>query len=84
MFETRAEYRMLRAMGADLVGMSTVPEVIAAVHMGMEVMGLSLVSDECFPDCLEPLEVSVLLKRAEEGAEKIAEVWRKVLGKVEN
>jgi len=78
-FETRAEYRMLRHLGADLIGMSSVPEVIAAVHMGMEVMGLSLISDECFPECLQPLEVAVLLKRAEEGAEKIAGIWGRVL-----
>jgi purine-nucleoside phosphorylase len=81
-FETRAEYRMLRGMGADLVGMSSVPEVIAAVHMGMEVMGLSLISDECFPECLQPLEIPVLLKRAEDGAEKIAEVWGRVLDRI--
>jgi purine-nucleoside phosphorylase len=78
-FETRAEYRMLRHMGADLIGMSSVPEVIAAVHMGMEVMGLSLISDECFPESLQPVEVPVLLKRAAEGSEKIAEIWRRVL-----
>lgn len=78
-FETRAEYRMLRHMGADLIGMSSVPEVIAAVHMGMEVMGLSLISDECFPESLQPVEVPVLLKRAGDGAEKIAEIWGRVL-----
>lgn len=80
LFETRAEYRMLRLMGADLVGMSSVPEVIAAAHSGMEVLALSLVSDECFPECLQPLDVPVLLKRAEEGAEKIAGVFRGVMG----
>lgn len=79
-FETRAEYRMLRSMGADLIGMSSVPEVIAAVHLGMKVMGLSLVSDECFPECLEPVEIPVLLKRAEEGSAKIAEIWQRVMG----
>jgi len=78
-FETRAEYRMLRTLGADLIGMSSVPEVIAAKHCGMEVCALSLISDECFPDCLEPLDVPALLKRAEDGAEKIGKLFKGVL-----
>ncbi len=79
-FETRAEYRMIRGFGADLVGMSSVPEVIAAKHGGMEVMGLSLISDECFPDCLEPLAIEVLLERASKGSKIIAEIFNAVLG----
>lgn len=78
-FETRAEYRMIRSLGADLVGMSSVPEVIAAVHGGMEVMGLSLVSDECFPDCLGSVELEVLLKRAAQGSKVISELFRAVI-----
>lgn len=73
-FETPAEYRMLRILGADLVGMSSVPEVIVANHSGMKVCGLSVISDLCFPECLEPLDVTVLLERAEKGAEKIGEI----------
>lgn len=78
-FETRAEYRMLRTLGADLVGMSSVPEVIAAIHGGMEVMGLSLISDECFPECLQPLDMNILLRRASEGARVIAGLFQDVL-----
>lgn len=69
--ETRAEYRMMRAFGADLVGMSTVPEVIAAVHMGMEVLGLSIVTDVCDPDHLEPVDIKEIIKTANEAGPKL-------------
>lgn len=59
--ETRAEYRMLRAMGADIVGMSTVPEVIVAVHQGMKVVGMSIITDQCLPDALEPADITKIL-----------------------
>lgn len=64
MLETKSEYRYLRQLGADVVGMSTVPEVITAVHMGMEVMGMSAITDECFPDALEPVEMEDILEAA--------------------
>ncbi|HZF68496.1 MAG TPA: purine-nucleoside phosphorylase [Gemmatirosa sp.] len=66
--ETRAEYRMLRLMGADVVGMSTVPEVVAARQLGMRVLGLSLITDQCLPDALEPASLEQILavaRRAE-------------------
>lgn len=62
--ETRAEYRMLRALGADVVGMSTVPEVIAAVQGGMRVLGLSLITDLCLPDALEPASIERIIATA--------------------
>ena len=62
--ETRAEYRMLRAMGADIVGMSTVPEVIVARHMGMPVLGVSIITDECFPDALRVAVLSEIIENA--------------------
>jgi purine-nucleoside phosphorylase len=66
--ETRAEYRFLRAIGADVVGMSTVPEVIVAVHAGMRVLGLSIVTDLCFPDTLKPANIDDIVAAAN-GAE---------------
>ena len=62
--ETRAEYRFLRMIGADAVGMSTIPEVLAAVHAGLRVLGVSLISDLCIPETLEPVDLQELLRVA--------------------
>lgn len=64
MLETRAEYRFLRTIGADVVGMSTVPETIAARQMEMEVLGLSIITDECDPDNLRPVEIDEIIENA--------------------
>jgi purine-nucleoside phosphorylase len=62
--ETRAEYRMLRTTGADVVGMSTVPEVIVAVHAGMRALGISIITDQCLPDALEPADIGRIIATA--------------------
>ena len=74
--ETRAEYRFLRGLGADVVGMSTVPETTVAVHGGMRVLGLSIITDQCLPDALEPVSIERILAaagRAEPSLTKLVE-----------
>jgi len=77
--ETRAEYRFLRMIGADAVGMSTVPEVLVAIHSGMRVLGLSCVTDMCLPDALHPVEISAILANAAIAEPKLRKIVRGVL-----
>ena len=72
--ETRAEYRMLRTMGSDVVGMSTIPEVIVAVHSSMRVVGFSVVTDLCFPDALEPADVNEIVRVANEAEPRLSKL----------
>lgn len=72
--ETRAEYRMLRAMGADVVGMSTVPECIAAVHAGLKTLAFAIVTDMCLPDALEPADIEKIIRVAGEGGERLEQI----------
>ena len=80
--ETRAEYRFLRTIGADVVGMSTVPEVIAARHGGTRVLGISIVTDECFPDTLEPVDVETIIRVAGEAEPKLTQLIRRTVSQL--
>jgi purine-nucleoside phosphorylase len=77
--ETRAEYRFLRLIGADVVGMSTVPEVIVAVHAGLKVVGFSIITDMCLPDALEPADVAKIIATANEAEPKLTKLVLGVL-----
>ena len=77
--ETRAEYRFLRAIGADCVGMSTVPEVIVGVQMGFEILGLTVVTDMCLPDALEPADIERIIAIAQETAPKLMRLVERVV-----
>ena len=74
--ETRAEYRFLRAIGADVVGMSTVPEVIVAVHSGMAVLGISIITDVCLPDALKPANIEEIIRVAREAEPRLTSLIR--------
>jgi purine-nucleoside phosphorylase len=80
--ETRAEYRMLRGMGADVVGMSTVPEVIVGVHSGLRCFGISVITDMCLPDALEPVSLSEILAAAKEAEEPLRRLFRQFVAKL--
>ncbi|HWH52231.1 MAG TPA: purine-nucleoside phosphorylase [Gemmatimonadaceae bacterium] len=80
--ETRAEYRFLRGIGADVVGMSTVPEVLVAVHAGMRVLGLSIVTDMCLPDALEPATVERIIAVANRAEPQLTRLVRGVLDRL--
>ncbi len=77
--ETKAEYRFLRATGADVVGMSTIPENIVANHMGMRVLGISIITDECFPDALKPVNVEEIISTAMAAEPKMTLIMKEVI-----
>lgn len=77
--ETRAEYRFLRQIGADVVGMSTVPEVIVAVHSGLKSLGLSIVTDMCLADALEPVNLPDIIATANAAEKKLRVIVRRVV-----
>ena len=78
--ETRAEYRHLRGMGADMVGMSTVPEVIVANHAGLPCAAISVITDECDPDNLQPVNIAEIITTAGKADEKLSELFAEVIG----
>lgn len=82
--ETRAEYRFLRIIGADAVGMSTVPEVIVANHMKLPCCAISVLTDDCDPDNLKPIELKDIIAIAEKAEEKLTGLWLELIRQAEN
>jgi purine-nucleoside phosphorylase len=80
--ETRAEYRFLRGIGADAVGMSSVPENIVARHMSMDVIGISIITDECFPDSLEAIDIPAIIKAANDAEPQLRTIIGGVIEKL--
>lgn len=80
--ETKAEYRFLRNIGADVVGMSTVPENIVANHMGIKVLGFSIITDECFPESLSAVDVQEIIATAMEAEPKMTLIMKEVIKKL--
>ena len=78
--ETRAEYRFLRNIGADVVGMSTVPEVIAANQLGLPVSAISVITDECDPDNLHPIDITEIIAIAKAAEKDLIELFKGVVG----
>ena len=81
--ETRAEYRFLRGIGADVVGMSTVPEVIVGVHSRMRILGFSVVTDLCLPDALQPVSLEEVIAVANAAEPKLRTLVRRVVAGIE-
>jgi len=80
--ETRAEYRMLQRIGADVIGMSTVPEVIVAVHSGFRTLGISVITDLCLPDALEPASLEKILAVAAVAEPKMRKIVQRMVGEM--
>ncbi|MDA0986036.1 MAG: purine-nucleoside phosphorylase [Bacteroidetes bacterium] len=80
--ETRAEYKFLRAVGTDAVGMSTVPEVIVAVHMSMDVVGFSIITDECDPEKLQVLKLEDVVNVANSTEPKLREIIKSLISQI--
>ncbi|WP_418637208.1 purine-nucleoside phosphorylase [Winogradskyella sp.] len=77
--ETRAEYRMLKIMGSDAVGMSTVPEIIVANHLNLKVAAVSVLTDECDPDNLKPVDISEIIAMAEKAEPNMITLFKELI-----
>jgi purine-nucleoside phosphorylase len=77
--ETRAEYRFLRIIGGDVVGMSTVPEVIVANHMSMPVFAISVITDEGFPETLKPVSIPEIVAVAQAAEPKLTFILKELI-----
>ncbi len=82
--ETRAEYKFLRQIGADVVGMSTVPENIVANHMGFDVFGMSIITDECFPENLKPVVLEEIIQAANQAEPKMTTIFVELIKRIAN
>jgi len=80
--ETKAEYRMLKLIGADAVGMSTVPEVIVANHLKLPVMAVSVLTDECDPDNLKPVDIQEIIKIAGNTEPKMIQLFKELIKEI--
>jgi purine-nucleoside phosphorylase len=80
--ETKAEYKFLREIGADVVGMSTVPENIVANHMGIKVLGVSIITDECFPETLKPVNMEEIIEAAMKAEPKMTLIIKEVIKRI--
>ena len=79
MLETRAEYRFLRMIGADAVGMSTVPDVIVAVHAGLKTFGVGIMTDVCLPDSLQPVNIAEIIGVANAAEPRLSKLIEKMV-----
>jgi purine-nucleoside phosphorylase len=80
--ETRAEYRFLHRIGADAVGMSTIPEVLVANHMSLPCCAISVLTDDCDPDNLKPAVISEIIEIAGKAEAKLTELYVELIGKL--
>ncbi len=80
--ETRAEYRFLRAIGADVVGMSTVPEAIVSNHMGMKTLAFSVITDECYPDALQAVSLEEIIATAAGAEPKLTALMQALIARI--
>lgn len=81
--ETRAEYRFLRTIGADVVGMSTIPEVLVGVHSGLKILAFSIITDRCLPDALQPANIEEIIAVASSSEPRLSAIVKTVIAQTE-